>query len=273
MSQGLTQGALHGKSLVILGGTTGIGLSAAQAFIKAGARVVIVGLQNEHLERAGNALGENGEVLGADATLPHTATQAVQKAIDTFGHCHGLYHVAGGSGRRLGDGALHTIPDQAWQTTLDLNLTSVFYSNRAAVRHFLESGEGGTVLNLASVLAFSPSATHFSTHAYAAAKAGIIGLTRSCAATYARQNIRFNALAPGLIDTPMTRRATQNAAIMSFVAAKQPLDAGRIGRPNDLDAAAVYLMSDASSFVTGQILAVDGGWSVSEGLPATGNAE
>jgi len=273
MSQGPAKGALHRKSLVIVGGTTGIGLSAAKAFINAGARIVAVGLQDEHLESAGIALGDRAQVLAADATHPHTAAHAIQKAVNRFGDCHGLYHVAGGSGRRFGDGPLDAIPDEGWQTTLHLNLTSVFYSNRAAAKHFLERGGGGTVLNVASVLGLSPSPAHFTTHAYAAAKAGIIGLTRSCAATYARNSIRFNTLAPGLVDTPMARRATQDPSIMSFIAAKQPLDGGRIGRPEDLDAAAVYLMSDASSFVTGQVLAVDGGWSVSEGVSATANAE
>jgi NAD(P)-dependent dehydrogenase (short-subunit alcohol dehydrogenase family) len=149
--------------------------------------------------------------------------------------------------------------------TLELNLTSVFYSNRAAVRQFLSQKTGGTVLNLTSVLAFAPSGQHFDTHTYAAAKSGIIGLTRSCAARYGSNGIRFNALAPGLVNTPMAQRAANDPEIMSFVRTKQPLDGGRIGRPSDLDAAAVFFMSDASRFVTGQTLAVDGGWSVTEG--------
>jgi NAD(P)-dependent dehydrogenase (short-subunit alcohol dehydrogenase family) len=256
---------LNQKSIVIVGGTTGIGLSAAKAFVQAGARVVAVGLPDEHLHSAEAALGDPARVLGADATHPQTATRAIQTAVNTFGGCHGLYHVAGGSGRRSGDGPLHAIPDTGWEATLHLNLTSVFYSNRAATHHFLEAGDGGAVLNLASVLGIAPSPTHFTSHAYASAKAGIIGLTRSCAATYAPNNIRFNALAPGLVDTPMARRASQDPTIMSFIATKQPLEGGRIGRPDDLDAAAVYFMSDTASFVTGQVLAVDGGWSVSEG--------
>ena len=121
------------------------------------------------------------------------------------------------------------------------------------------------MLNMASVLGYSPSPKFFSTHAYAAAKAAIIGLTRSSAAYYATKNIRFNVIAPALVATPMSERAQTNDAIMRFTATKQPLDGGRIGVPEDLDAAAVYLISDQSRFVTGQVLAVDGGWSVSEG--------
>jgi NAD(P)-dependent dehydrogenase (short-subunit alcohol dehydrogenase family) len=138
-------------------------------------------------------------------------------------------------------------------------------SNRAAVRQFLKQDSGGAVLNMTSVLAYSPSPRLFSTHAYSAAKGAIIALTRACAAFYARQNIRFNALAPGLTATPMSRRAQANAEIQRYIRTKQPLDGGRIGLPGDLDAAAVFFMSDASRFVTGQVLAVDGGWGVSEG--------
>jgi NAD(P)-dependent dehydrogenase (short-subunit alcohol dehydrogenase family) len=115
------------------------------------------------------------------------------------------------------------------------------------------------------VLAFSPSIAFFATHAYASAKAAIIGLTQSAASYYAHANIRFNVLAPALVATPMSQRAQSNSAILDFIATKQPLNGGRIGHPSDLDAAAVYFMSDESGFVTGQVLAVDGGWSVSEG--------
>jgi NAD(P)-dependent dehydrogenase (short-subunit alcohol dehydrogenase family) len=173
--------------------------------------------------------------------------------------------VAGGSGRRWGDGPLHEISNEGWKQTMELNLTSVFYSNRAAVRQLLSQNQSGAILNLTSVLAFSPSEHHFATHTYSSAKSGIIGLTKSCAAFYASKNIRFNALAPGLVQTAMAQRASNDPAIMAFVKTKQPLDGGRIGQASDLDAAAVFFMSDASRFTTGQVLAVDGGWSVSDG--------
>ena len=165
----------------------------------------------------------------------------------------------------MGDGPLHEITEEGWEATLDLNLTSLFLSNRAAVRAFLERRTGGAILNMSSVLACSPSPRYFATHAYAAAKAAILGFTKSIAAFYAPQNIRVNALAPALVETPMSRRAVQDEAIRGYVSTKQPLDGGRIGIPSDLDGAAVYFMSDASAFATGQVLCVDGGWSVSEG--------
>jgi len=182
-----------------------------------------------------------------------------------FGGFHGLYHVAGGSGRKMGDGPLHEITDEGWRATIDLNLTSLVYCNRAAARQFLAQGRGGSILNMSSVLGWSPSPRHFATHAYAAAKSAIVGFTKSIAAYYADKCIRCNVLAPGLIETPMSERAAQDDAIQRFIKTKQPLDGGRIGQSSDLDAAAVYFMSDASRFTTGQVLAVDGGWCVSEG--------
>jgi NAD(P)-dependent dehydrogenase (short-subunit alcohol dehydrogenase family) len=121
------------------------------------------------------------------------------------------------------------------------------------------------VVNCGSVLGFSPSPHFFATHAYAASKAALIGLTRASAAHYAAQGIRFNVLAPGLVATPMSRRAQGDEAVRAFIRTKQPLDGGRIGQPEDLDAAAVWLLSDAGRFVTGQVIAIDGGWTVSEG--------
>ena len=174
-----------------------------------------------------------------------------------------------GVSRALGDGALHEVSDRGLRETLSLNLESVILSNRAAVRQFIKQRSGGAILNIASVLGWSPSPRCFATHVYAAAKAAVVGFTKSVAAFYAPLGIRFNVLAPGLIDTPMARRAARDHKILTFIKTKQPLDGGRMGRPTDLDAAAVYFLSDSAAFVTGQILAVDGGWTVSEGqIPA-----
>ena len=256
---------LKKKVIVIMGGTTGIGLSAALAFISAGARVVVVGRNAASVAAAQKLLGKFGRALRGDATHPSTARKAIGIAVEKLGGFHGFYHVAGGSGRRMGDGPLHEVTDQGWEGTLMLNLTSVFNSNRAATRQFLKQKSAGTVLNLGSVLGFSPSPKYFGTHAYAAAKAAIIGLTRSAAAFYAPSNIRFNVLAPAATATPMSKRLQEDETLLRFVAGKQPLDGGRIGEPRDLDAAAVYFMSEESRFVTGQVLAIDGGWSVTEG--------
>jgi NAD(P)-dependent dehydrogenase (short-subunit alcohol dehydrogenase family) len=255
---------LANKTLVVIGGTTGLGLSAAKAFVREGARVVVVGRKLESVEAAQRELGSNARALAGDASDSATAQRAIEIALKDLGGFHGLYHVAGGSGRRQGDGPLHEITDAGWNYTLNENLTSLFYSNRAAAQQFLKHS-GGTVLNMGSVLGFSPSPKFFSTHAYATTKAAVIGLTKASASFYAPQNIRFNVLAPALVATPMSQRAQGDDEIMSFIKTKQPLDGGRIGVPDDLDSAAVFFMSDESKFVTGQVLAVDGGWSVSEG--------
>jgi NAD(P)-dependent dehydrogenase (short-subunit alcohol dehydrogenase family) len=115
------------------------------------------------------------------------------------------------------------------------------------------------------VLASHPAPTFFSTHAYAAAKSAIIGLSTAAAAHYAGENIRINVISPGLIETPMSKRATENKAIMDYIKTKQPLDGGRIGKANDLSSMATLLLSDQANFITGQNICIDGGWSVSEG--------
>jgi NAD(P)-dependent dehydrogenase (short-subunit alcohol dehydrogenase family) len=118
---------------------------------------------------------------------------------------------------------------------------------------------------MGSTLGFSPSPKYFSTHAYTAAKAAVIGFSKSIAAYYAKDNIRINVIAPAVIETPMAQRAANDEEIISFLKTKQPLDGGRIGNTADVDGLAVYFMSNQSKFTTGQVVAVDGGWSVSEG--------
>ncbi len=257
-------GDLQDRVVVIIGGTSGLGLSAAKACNAAGAKLVVVGREGE-AEAARSELGARSIVIEADATNSHASESAIAEAVKSWGKLDALYHVAGGSARKLGDGPLHEISDEGWRHAIDLNLSSLFYSNRAAARQFIAQDSGGTVLNVGSVLASSPSPKHFTTHGYAAAKSAAIGFTHACAAYYAPQNIRFNMIVPGLVRTPMSQRATEDGQIMRFIRTKQPLDGARIGEPSDLDAAVVYFLSDASKFVTGQILAIDGGWSVTEG--------
>ena len=251
---------LRGKSIVVVGGTTGLGFSAARCFVQSGARVVVVGRDPLHAKAARKSLGRGARALAGDAIDPATSTQAINLAVKEFGRLDGLYHVAGGSGRAWGDGPLHEMTDEGWRKTIEWNLDSVMCSNRAALRRFLAQGTGGSILNMGSVLAGSPSPRYFSTHAYAAAKAAIVGLSKSVAACYASHGIRCNVLEPALMDTPMAKRATSDKKILRVIKARQPLDGGRVGQPADLDGAAAYFMSDASKFTTGQVLAVDGGW-------------
>lgn len=256
---------LENKKIVVIGGTTGLGLSAARAFIAAGAKVVVTGRHQETVNEALGLLGPHAMAHCSDAVEPGSAQQAVNACHEKFGGFDGLYHVAGGSGRTMGDGPLHALSLEGWNKTLELNLTSLMLSNQAAVQYFLKHNKAGTILNMGSVLGYSPSPHFFSTHAYAAAKSAIIGFSKSIAAYYAKNNIRVNVMAPALVETPMAQRAANDEAILSFINTKQPLDGGRIGQPQDLDGLAVYFMSDQSKFTTGQVIAVDGGWSISEG--------
>lgn len=256
---------LEGKNIVIIGGTTGMGLSAAKAFIANGANVVVVGRNPESVTEAQLQLGNKAIAIAGDATEEGVASTAIQKCIEAFGSFDGLYHVAGGSGRKMGDGPLHELTLEGWNKTMQLNLTSLMLSNQAAIKQFLAMKKSGTILNMSSVLGFSPSPTYFATHAYAAAKAAAIGFTKSIAAYYAKQDIRINVIAPALVETLMAQRAANDEHIQSFIKTKQPLDGGRIGYADDLNGLAVYFMSDQSKFTTGQVIAVDGGWTLSEG--------
>lgn len=256
---------LQGKSIVIIGGTAGIGLAAAETFKTNGANLVLVGKDEESCEAASQIFGAPVQVLCRDARAEGTASEAIALCLKNFGDFNGIYHVAGGSGRKFGDGPMHELTLEGWNETILLNLTSLMLSNQAAIQAFLKLGHGGSVLNLGSILAFSPSPKYFVTHAYATAKAAIEGLTISSAAYYAPHNIRINVLAPALVESPMSQRAMTNQEIMGFSKSKMPLDGGRVGQPNDLNEAALFFLSDASRFTTGQILHIDGGWHLTEG--------
>lgn len=255
---------LKDKSIVIIGGTSGIGFSAAGAMIKSGASIVAVGSPEGPVKSP----GKNSLVLLADARHEGVAEHAIERCIQEFGSFDGLYHIAGGSGRNYGDGPVHQVSKSGWDYTIELNLTSLMLSNKAAVNRFLMQKSGGVILNTGSVLSENPSPAYFSTHAYAASKAAVSGLSKAMASSYAPQNIRVNVIVPGLTDTPMASRAKKDKAIQNFIKLKQPLDGGRMGNPSDLDALAVLLFSDAARFITGQTIKVDGGWSVTDVIKA-----
>jgi NAD(P)-dependent dehydrogenase (short-subunit alcohol dehydrogenase family) len=248
---------LDKKRCLIVGGTSGIGRAAVLRFVEEGARVVAAGLPGT------NAPGGIA-CIGCDVTQPQEVERLFAETVAVLGGLDVLFHVAGISGRRHGDGSLHECSDTGWQATLDANLTSTFLTNRAAVRYFLERSQSGVILNMGSVLGLAPSPHHFDAVAYTVSKGGVIAMSRLAAARYAPDGIRVNVLAPSLIDTPMAARALQDEAIRHFLRTKQPLSAGP-GRPEDCAHAAVFLCSDAARFLTGVVLPVDGGWCVSEG--------
>ena len=254
---------LRGKRALIVGGSSGIGLATARRFVEEGAKLAIAGNDAAQGAVAQAQLGgpKVTSFVECDATFADQVERLFRESPALLGGLDILFHVAGGSGRSHGDGALHECTDSGWEATLRLNLTSVFLTNRQAIRWFLAQKQPGVILNTASVLAFAPAREHFDTCAYTAAKAAVIGMSRLAAARYAASGIRVNVLAPGLIDTPMSARAVQSEAIGSFLRAKQPLFQGP-GAATDCAEAAVYLCSDEARGVTGLVLPVDGGWSV-----------
>jgi NAD(P)-dependent dehydrogenase (short-subunit alcohol dehydrogenase family) len=245
---------LDNKRCLIVGGSTGIGRATALRFLTEGARVAVA----DKLPLA------EAHYIAADASDPAQVSDLFHTAVQMLGGLDVLYHVAGISGRRLGDGPLHECTDDGWDATVTANLKSVFLTNRAAIQHFLVEKQPGVILNMASVLAMSPSPHFFDTAAYTAAKGGVVSLSRLAAARYAPDRIRVNVLAPALINTPLAARAANDLAVREFLRTKQPLAAGP-GTPDDCAGAAVFLCSDAASFITGTVLPVDGGWCVSEG--------
>jgi NAD(P)-dependent dehydrogenase (short-subunit alcohol dehydrogenase family) len=256
---------LADKRCLIVGGTSGIGFASARRFLQEGAHVVISGLADDAANDALRQLQSLGQIAfhPCDATIPSQVLALFSESLKSLGGLDVLFHVAGGSGRRFGDGPLHECTDSGWHATLDLNVTSTFFTNRAAVQLFLKERQPGVILNMTSMLALSPSPRFFDTCAYAAAKGAVIALSRSAAARYAPDGIRVNVLAPGLIDTPAAARATHDPAILRFLEGKQPLRRGP-GLVEDCADAAVFLCSDEACFLTGVVLPVDGGWGVSE---------
>ncbi len=250
---------------IIMGGTGGMGLSSALALQSQGAKVLVVGRSEASCGEALLHLGPSALALAGDATNPATIDKAIEMAHEAFGSITGLFHVAGGSGRKFGDGPLHELSLEGWNKTFEINLTSLMLSNKAMVSYFLDQKKAGMILNMGSVLGFSPSPRYFVTHAYAAAKSAAIGFTKSIAAYYASHNICVNLIAPSLFETPMAQRAIGDDDIQHFLKSKQPLDGGRPGKPEDITNAVLMFLAPDSNFITGQVLAVDGGWAISEG--------
>jgi meso-butanediol dehydrogenase / (S,S)-butanediol dehydrogenase / diacetyl reductase len=189
-------------------------------------------------------------VRGIDVEDDPAAVFGALDRLDALVCAHGM------SGRRLGDGPVDTCTEDAWDAVLEANLRSVYLYCKQAIP-LLRAAGGGAIVTISSVLGLVGGDEDFATHAYAASKAAVIGLTRAMAVTYAKDGIRCNVVCPGLIETPMSRRAQEDPQIRARLEELQPLT-GAFGRPEDVAAAALYLAT--APFVTGAVLAVDGGW-------------
>jgi len=265
LTSGLETGRrLDGKVCVIAGGGTGIGRAAARLFAEHGAAVVALAPVEADLQETCRLIREAGgraAYVVADVSRRDDVERAFRWTLAEHGRIDVLFNVAGISGRRFGDGPVHECTDEGFDMVMDVNVKGTFMCCRAALPSMMAQ-RSGAIINMSSVLAWSPSPAHFATHAYAASKGALIALTRAMAAYYAPYGIRVNALAPGLIRTPMSRRAQSTPEIVELMRTKQPLTGG-FGAPEDVAAAALYLASDEARFVTGVVLPVDGGWSVS----------
>jgi NAD(P)-dependent dehydrogenase (short-subunit alcohol dehydrogenase family) len=249
----------------LITGSTGIAAATARMARAEGAAVFIVGNDEISCHSLNKEL--RCDYFLADLTRPDQVADAVRTCASLYGRIDAAFNVAGISGRRHGDGAIHECTDEGWDVTMETNAKSVFLVSREVLQVMLNQppdpiGMRGTILNMASVLAYSPEPRYFVSHAYAASKSAIIGLTRAMASYYAPLKIRVNALAPALTRTPMSARVQQDPEILDFMLAKQPLSEGLI-EAEDVASAAVFLLSDDARYITGEVLSVDAGWRLS----------
>ncbi len=257
---------LSGKGAVVTGGAQGIGEAIASRLAEAGAGVLIADIDGEAAERAADrirAAGGRAEVFTADAGSAADAEKTVQAAADAFGSLDILVNNAG----IFPLIPVLDVPEETWDRVLNINLKGVFLYSQAAGRRMAESGRGGKIVNLASIDALHPNgmAAH-----YNASKGGVLMLTRALALELAPHQIQVNAVSPGGIDTPGTESARNkliqsmgitNEMIIGGWVQRVPL--GRMGEPDDVARAVLFLASEAASYMTGENILVDGGYLLS----------
>jgi len=245
---------LDGRVALVTGAARGLGQAIALGLAGAGADVVALDLvAPDETSAAVAALGRRGHALVCDlqGITPALAGEIVAQCAAALGGLHILVNNAGIIRRAP---ALEVQADD-WQAVLQTNLSSAFYLSQALARHALSAGHGAHIINIASMLSFQGGTL---VPAYAAAKSGLAGLTRALANEWAAHGINVNALAPGYMATHLTAELRADPARSAAMLARIP--AGRWGQPADLQGAAVFLASDASSYIHGTILPVDGGW-------------
>jgi gluconate 5-dehydrogenase len=248
---------LEGRVAIVGGGGGAIGAALAEAMAGAGARVAVAGRTLESLEAAVErvrAAGSEGLAVVSDMTSEADCDRMVQATLGRFGRIDIMVNaVGGGAGAALYPAEAY--PRDRWDWIMDLNLRSTVLPTQAAVRSMIERGGGGAVLNLSSVRANLGINAGYS--AYVAAKGAISALTRQWATEWAKHGIRVNALMPTFVDTPQVASLLADPAFKAGVVGRIPL--GRIAETRELAGPAIFLVSDAASFVTGQVLGIDGG--------------
>lgn len=242
---------LTGKVALITGATRGIGKKIAEVFAAQGATIVYTNLHTpENLAEFDASLRANGvetKFFEANAANSEDAQRVIEETIQAFGKIDILINNAG----ITMDTLLLRMTDEQWSTVINVNLNSAFYHTKAAIKHMMKQ-RAGTIINITSVVGVSGNAGQAN---YAASKAGMIGLTKSVAKELGSRNVRCNAVAPGFIQTEMTAKIPEKelAAWMDQIPLKRP------GLPQDIADACLFLASDLSTYITGQVLHVDGG--------------
>lgn len=246
---------LANKVAVVTGASSGIGRAAAESFAREGAKVVVADVLTDAGEKTACAIKEAGgeaTFVRTDVSQTDDVENLVHQAVEIYDRVDCAFNNAGIEGIQA---LTHECSEENWDRTIAINLKGVWLCMKYEIDQMLKQG-GGTIVNCASIagLVGFPRIP-----AYCASKGGVIQLTRTAALEYAQSGIRVNAICPGVIDTPMIDRLTQgDSDAESQLVTAEPI--GRMGSPEEVAEAAVWLCSDASSFVTGHPLAVDGGW-------------
>jgi 3-oxoacyl-[acyl-carrier protein] reductase len=238
---------LTGKTAFVTGSTRGIGLAIARAFSDAGAKVAIVGRDAERAKSVAAELGERATGVACDVAVADQVEAAITAAESALGPVDILVNNAG----LTRDNILLRLTDAEWDAVLDANLKGAFHTTRVAIKGMMKR-RSGRIINVTSVVGLSGNKGQAN---YAASKAGLIGFTKSVAKEYAGRGILANCIAPGYIETDMTSGLPEAAKATLL----QGIALGRLGRPEDVAGTALFLASDLASYITGQVLVVDGG--------------
>ena len=254
--------SLEGRVALIPGGGGGIGSALAEALAGAGARVAVAGRTREPCETTVElvqASGSEGLAITADVTSESDVDRMVRETIERFGQIDILINaVGGGAGKVLHPAEQY--PRSDWDWIMELNVRSTIVATQAVARAMIERGRGGRILNISSVRANLGINAGYS--AYVAAKGAISSLTRQWATEWAKYDIRVNAIMPTFVDTPQVATLLADPAFKAGIVNRIPL--GRVGETRDLVGPAIFFCSDAASFVTGQVLGIDGGLTASQ---------
>ena len=248
---------LRGKTAIVTGGNSGIGLGMAEALAQAGAAVCIWGTnedKNVHALARLHATGAKAMALRCDVSDEAMVDQAFAHTVSTLGGIDACFVNAGVSGRGAA-ASFAEMTTEEWHRVLKVNLDGAFFTLRAAARHMTERGDGGSLVVTASLAAISGAARG---EHYAATKGALISMMRSLAVELARYKVRANAILPGWIDTPMTERALHGEAFNAKVLPRVPMRRWGVG--GDFGGIAVYLTSDASAYHSGDTFVIDGGY-------------